>query len=131
MAILKAAEMVTSPAAEERDALLAAVGRRVEGILELAGAELRLIAISSFAMLLLVILTGAALIVAWGLVVASALQAGVSVGIPWSVTALMLALANVLIAVYCWQRMARLSRHLTMPALRSAMQRPKEEPPSV
>jgi hypothetical protein len=125
MTMLKAVEMATSPAAEERDALLAAAGRRAEGILELAGAELRLIAISGFAMLLLVILTAAALIIAWGLVVASALQAGTSAGLPWSATALALALGHVLIAAYCWQRMTRLSRHLTMPALRDAMRRPK------
>jgi hypothetical protein len=126
MAVLKAVEMATSPAAQERNALLDAAGRRAEGILELAGAELRLIAISGFAMLLFVIFAGAALIVAWGLAVASALQIGVSAGWPWSVTALALAFVHVLIAVYCWQRMTRLSRHLTMPVLRGAMRRPKE-----
>jgi TRAP-type C4-dicarboxylate transport system permease small subunit len=77
-------------------------------------------------MLLFVIFAGAALIVAWGLAVASALQIGVSAGWPWSVTALALAFVHVLIAVYCWQRMTRLSRHLTMPVLRGAMRRPKE-----
>lgn len=125
MAMLKAVEMATSPAAEERGAFLDAAGRRAEGILELAGAELRLIAVSSFAMLLLVILAGAALIVAWGLVVASALQAAVNAGLSFSVAALVLALGHVLIAVYCWQRMTRLSRHLTMPALRGAIRKPK------
>jgi hypothetical protein len=126
MTVLKAAELATSPAAPERDALLDTAGRRVEGILELAGAELRLIAISSFAMLLLVILAGAAAIIAWVLVVASALQAGVSAGLPYSLTALGLALGHVVIAVFCWKRMTRLSRHLTMPALRGAVRRPKE-----
>jgi CHASE2 domain-containing sensor protein len=126
MTALKAAELATRPAAQERDALLDAAGRRVEGILELAGAEVRLIAISSLTMLLLVILAGAAVITAWLLVVASALQAGVNAGLPFIPTALGLALVHVMIAVYCWKRMVRLSRHLTMPALRGAIHRPKE-----
>jgi hypothetical protein len=128
MAILKAVDMVTSPAAEEREELLAAAGRRAQGLLELAGAELRLIAISGFAMLLLVILTAAALIIAWGLLVASALQAAASFGLPWGVTALIFALGHVLIAASCWQQMTRLSRHLTMPALRGAVHSAKERP---
>jgi TRAP-type C4-dicarboxylate transport system permease small subunit len=125
MTALKAAEYATRPAARERDALLDAAGRRVEGILELAGAEVRLIAVSSLAMLLLVILAGAAAIIAWVLVVATVLQAAVSAGLPYSLTALVLALGHVVIAVYCWKRMMRLSRHLTMPALRGALHRPK------
>jgi hypothetical protein len=118
--------MATSPAAEEREELLAAAGRRAQRLLELAGAEIRLIAISSFAMLLLVILTGAALIIAWALLVASALQAVASFGLQWGVAALIFAFAHVLIAAYCWQRMTRLSRHLTMPALRGAVYHAKE-----
>jgi hypothetical protein len=58
-------------------------------------------------------------------VVATILQAAVSAGLPYSVTALVLALGHVVIAVYCWKRMLRLSRHLTMPALRGALHRPK------
>ena len=121
MAALEAMEIATSPAAEERDELLAAAGRGAERLVELAGAELRLIAISGFAMLLLVILTAAALIVAWGLAVAGALHAGTSFGLPWGLAALVLALGHVLLAAFCWQRMRRLSRHMTMPALRGAL----------
>jgi hypothetical protein len=126
MATLKAMEIATSPAAEERDELLATAGRRAQRLVEVAGAELRLIAISGLAMLLLVILTAAALIIAWGLVVASALQAGASFGLPWGFTALVLALGHVLLAAFCWQRMTRLSRHMTMPALRGALVATKE-----
>ena len=119
--MLEAIEMATVPAAQERDALLAAAGRRAHGLLELAGAELRLIAVSSFAMLLLVVLSATALVVAWGLVVASVLQAIASTPVPWSLAVLALALGHVLLAAFCWQRMTQLSRHLTMPALRGAV----------
>jgi hypothetical protein len=126
--MLRAVEITTSPAAQERDALLDAAGRRAQGLLELAGAELRLIAISGFAMLLLVVLSATALIVAWGLVVASVLQAVGSTALPWSFAALILAIGHVLLAAFCWQRMTRLSRYLTMPALRGAISDAKETP---
>jgi hypothetical protein len=125
MTALKAAELATRPVAQERDALLDAAGRRVEGILELAGAEVRLIAVSSLTMLVLAILAAAAVIIAWVLVVASILEAAVRAGLPYILTALVLALVHVVIAVYCGKRITRLSRHLTMPALRGAIHRPK------
>jgi hypothetical protein len=87
---------------------------------------MRLIAISSLAMLLFVVLTATALIIAWGLVVASVLQAVASTAVPWSFAAVALALGHVLLATFCWQRMTRLSRHLTMPALRHAIRGDKE-----
>ena len=119
--MLEAVRTATSPATEERDALVGAAMERVKGLFDLAGAELRLIAISVFAMLFLVVLAATALLVAWGLVVASLLQFAASTAIPWSVAAIVLALGHLILAMYCWQRMQSLGRHFTMPELRRAL----------
>jgi len=101
--------------------MVGAAMERAKGLFDLAGAELRLIAISVFAMLFLVVLAATALLVAWGLVVASLLQAAASTAIPWSVAAIVLALGHLILAIYCWQRMQSLGEHFTMPELRRAL----------
>jgi hypothetical protein len=101
--------------------LLSASLSRARSLMELAGAELRLAAVSGLSMLLLILLAGGALMISWGLLVVSCLQIAATLGIPWVWTALVLALAHALLAVYLWHAAVGLSRDLTLPELRKSL----------
>jgi len=85
--------------------------QRVHHITELAAAEVHLAALSGLTMLLCVMIAAAALVVAWGLLVACVLY-----------------LASRSFAYYLWQVTVRLSRNLTLPELRTTLRRNVEQP---
>jgi len=98
--------------------LLGAIAERARGVVELAAAEARLAALSGLAMLVLVMVAAAALVVAWVLLVACVLYVFWRAQIGWAVPAIVFALGHAALAYYLWQTTARLSRNLTLPALR-------------
>jgi hypothetical protein len=89
-------------------------------IVELAVAEARLAAVSAFAMCFLVIVAAAATIIGWALVVVVGISLLADAGISWRLTAVIIAVLHGLGAYLCWEVSARLSRNLTLPALRRA-----------
>ena len=103
--------------------LLTAAAQRVHDVVELAAAETRLAAVSGLAMLLLVMIAAAALFIAWGLLVACVLFIFSRTRIDWLIPAFVLVLAHAGLAYYLWQTTARLSRNLTLPQLRTTLQR--------
>ena len=98
--------------------LLGALTQRARDVIELGAAEARLAALSGLAMLVLVMVAAAGLVVAWGLLVACALYLFWRAEVGWVVPALVFALGHAALAYYLWQMTARLSRNLTLPALR-------------
>lgn len=102
-------------------ALIEAARARILHMFDLAAAETRLAAMSSLTMLLLVIVAGAALIVAWTLLVAVAIYALATARVPWPAAALGLALVHVAAAYALWRTTVKLSRNLTLPQLRTAL----------
>ena len=97
------------------------VKERLRTVTELAAAEIKLAALSGVSMLLLAIVTGAALVIAWLLLVGLAIFAATLVGIDWPLAALILALLHVGVAYWSWRATVRLSRNLTLPQLRGAV----------
>jgi hypothetical protein len=102
-------------------ALLNASVARVRSVTDLAIAEIRLAAVSSLNMLLLILLSAGALMISWGLLVVSCLHATAMLGVPWAWTALALAAIHALLATYLWQSAVRLSNDLTLPELRKTL----------
>ncbi len=103
---------------ESFEELARAGAGRMHGILELVAAEVRLAALSGLTMLLLVMIASAAIVVAWGLLVAGVLYLFSLTALGWPLPAFGLALGHVLLAHYLWQVTVRLSRNLTLPELR-------------
>lgn len=99
--------------------VLPAVSARLHSLAGLAVAESRLAAYSVLGMLLLTGLSAAAIVIGWGLLVASLLYvvAAYSTTV-WLLTALGLALAHLVLAAACWQYATRLGRNLSLPRLR-------------
>jgi hypothetical protein len=101
--------------------------QRVQHITELAAAEVHLAALSGLAMLLCVMIAAAALVVAWGLLVACVLYLFSQSPLNWPLPALLLAIGHAALAYYLWQVTVRLSRNLTLPELRTTLRRNVEQ----
>jgi hypothetical protein len=101
--------------------LVRAAAQRIRDIVELSAAEARLAALSGLAMLLFVMIAAAALIVAWGLLVACALYLFAQTSFGWTIPALLIAGAHAALAYYLWQMTVRLSWNLTLPELRNTL----------
>ena len=101
--------------------------QRVQHITELAAAEVHLAALSGLTMLLCVMIAAAALVVAWGLLVACVLYLFSRTSINWPLPALLLAIGHAAGAYYLWQITVRLSRNLTLPELRTTLRRNIEQ----
>ena len=101
--------------------------QRVQHITELAAAEVHLAALSGLAMLLCVMIAAAALVVAWGLLVACVLYLFSRSPVNWPLPALLLAIGHAAFAYYLWQVTVRLSRNLTLPELRTTLRRNVEQ----
>ncbi len=78
-------------------------------------------------MLLCVMIAAAALVVAWGLLVACVLYLFSRSPLNWPVPALLLAVGHAAFAYYLWQLTVRLSRNLTLPELRTTLRRNVEQ----
>lgn len=101
--------------------LLELAGQRLKHLVDLGAAEARLAAMSGLAMLLLVVLSAASLVIAWGLVVATLLYAlAVYADVPWPVAALVMGALHAVLAAVCWHFTTKLSRNLTLPVLRQS-----------
>lgn len=114
-------------AAEE---FVLAASQRVQDFLDLAAAESRLAALSALTMLLSVMVAAAALVVAWGLLVACVLYVLSRSPLGWPIPAFLIALGHVALAHFLWQYTVRLSRNLTLPELRTSL-RGRLEPPQM
>jgi len=101
--------------------------QRVHHIAELAAAEVHLAALSGLTMLLCVMIAAAALVVAWGLLVACVLYLFSLSPVNWPLPALLLALGHAAFAYYLWQITVRLSGNLTLPELRTTLRRKIEQ----
>lgn len=101
--------------------------QRVQHITELAAAEVHLAALSGLTMLLCVMIAAAALVVAWGLLVACVLYLFSRSPVNWPLPALLLAIGHAAFAYYLWQVTVRLSRNLTLPELRTTLRRNVEQ----
>ena len=97
--------------------------QRVHHIAELAAAEVHLAALSGLTMLLCVMIAAAALVVAWGLLVACVLYLFSRSPLNWPLPALLLAIGHAAFAYYLWHITVRLSRNLTLPELRTTLRR--------
>jgi hypothetical protein len=100
--------------------------QRVHDLVELAAAEMRLAAVSSLTMLLCVMIAAAALVIAWGLLVACVLYVFSRTPVGWPIPALGFAVGHAAFAYYLWQVTVRLSRNLTLPELRTTLRGPLE-----
>ena len=98
-----------------------AAGDRLTHTVELAANEARLAAMTGVTMLVLALLTVAFALVGWGFLVAAIAQLGVQAGFSWAIVALGVSALHVLAAIGLWGWAMRLSRHLTLPALREAL----------
>src|SRR5512143_1296665 len=101
--------------------------QRVQHIAELAAAEVRLAALSGLAMILCVMVAAAALVVAWGLVVACVLYLFARSPLDWPLPALLLAIRHGAFAYYLWHVIVRLSGNLTLPELRTTLRGDTEQ----
>jgi hypothetical protein len=111
---------------QSAEGLARAVVQRVQDLVELAAAEMRLAALSSLTMLLCVMIAAAALVVAWGLLVACILYVFSRTPVGWAIPALGFAVGHAVFAYYLWQVTVRLSRNLTLPELRATLHSPLE-----
>jgi hypothetical protein len=105
---------------ESLEELAGAGAQRLQGVLELAAAEVQLAALSGLTMLLLVTIASAALVVAWGLAVACALYLFSGTALGWPLPAICISVGHVVLAYYLWHVTVRLSRNLALPKLRRA-----------
>lgn len=96
-------------------------------VVELAAAELRLAALSSVTMLMLVIVTAALIVVAWGFVAAVLAYVLVQLGLSWPAAGLLVAAVHGVVAYMLWRTIVRLSRSLTLPELRRSVFAQDEE----
>lgn len=114
---------------QSAEGLARAAVQRAQDLVELAAAEMRLAALSGLTMLLCVMIAAAALVVAWGLLVACVLYLFSQSPVGWPIPAFGLAVGHALLAYYLWHVTVRLSRNLTLPALRGTLRgglEPKE-----
>jgi membrane protein implicated in regulation of membrane protease activity len=95
--------------------------QRVQDLVELAEAEARLAALSGLTMILLVMIAAAALVIAWGLLVACVLFVFAQTPLGWPIPAFVVALGHVALAHFLWQYTVRLSRNLTLPEFRTSL----------
>jgi uncharacterized membrane protein len=95
--------------------------QRVQNLVELAEAETRLAALSGLTMILSVMIAAAALVIAWGLLVACVLFAFSRTALGWPIPAFIVALGHIALAHFLWQYTVRLSRNLTLPELRTSL----------
>jgi hypothetical protein len=103
--------------------------QRAQDLVELATAEMRLAALSGLTMLLCVMIAAAALVVAWGLLVACVLYLFSRSPVGWPIPAFGLSVGHALFAYYLWHVTVRLSHNLTLPELRGTFRgrlEPKE-----
>jgi hypothetical protein len=80
-------------------------------------------------MLLCVMIAAAALVVAWGLLVACILYVFSRSAVGWPIPAFGFAVGHAVLAYYLWHVTVRLSRNLTLPELRTTLRgrlEPKE-----
>ena len=101
--------------------LVGALRSRILDTVELAAAEARLAAMAGATMLLLVILAAACVVVAWGFLMLALAVVVVKTGLSWPAVALALAVAHLAGAGALLWWALRLSRHLTLPALRESL----------
>jgi len=106
---------------QSAEGLARAAVQRAQDLVELAAAEVRLAALSSLTMLLCVMIAAAALVVAWGLLVACILYVFSRSPIGWPIPAFGLAVGHAAFAYYLWHVTVRLSRNLTLPELRTTL----------
>jgi hypothetical protein len=106
---------------ESAEDFVRAATQRVNDLVELTTAELRLAALSGLTMLLCVMIAAAALVVAWGLLVACALYLFSRSPLGWPIPAFGFAVAHAALAYSLWQFTVRLSRNLTLPELRTSL----------
>lgn len=99
-------------------AAIAAAQDMLRHLVDLIAAETQLAALSGISMLLLVILAAALSIVGWAFVAGVAAYLLVLVGLPWPVAGLIMAAAHGVAVWLLWRGIVRLSRNLTLPALR-------------
>jgi hypothetical protein len=111
---------------QSAEGLARAVLQRVQDLVELAAAEMRLAALSSLTMLLCVMIAAAALVVAWELLLACVLYVFSRSPLGWPIPALGLVVGHAALAYYLWQVTVRLSRNLTLPELRTTLRGPLE-----
>lgn len=95
--------------------------RRLNHTAELAAGEIQLAGVSALTMLLLVVIASAAVVISWGLIVASLILMLRETGLSWQLLTAAFAAVHALLAVACWQIILHLSRNLSLPALRAAM----------
>lgn len=113
---------------ESAEEFVRAATQRVHDLVELTTAELRLAALSGLTMLLCVMIAAAALVVAWGLLVACALYLFSRSPLGWPIPAFGFAVGHTVLAYYLWQFTVRLSRNLTLPELRTSLRaRPEQK----
>ena len=103
---------------QSSEALVRAAAQRVHDLLELAAAEMRLAALSGLTMLLFLMIASAALVIAWGLLVACGLYLFSRTPFGWPLPAFCIAIGHVFLAYYLWNVTVRLSENLTLPELR-------------
>lgn len=89
--------------------------------LDLAAAEARLAAMAGATMLAFVLIGAAFAVVGWGFLVAAAGALAMQAGISWASIALGIGIVHVAGAAGLWLAAMKLSRHLTLPALREAL----------
>jgi hypothetical protein len=100
---------------------LRAAADRLAHTLDLAASEARLAAATAVTMLVLALLTVAFVLVGWAFLVAAIAQLGVQAGFSWTSVALAMSAVHVGAAIGMFAWAMRLSRNLTMPALRKAL----------
>lgn len=103
---------------DRASAAVAAAQDTLRHLVELVAAETQLAALSGVSMLLLVILAAALSIVGWAFVAGVVAYLLVMLGLPWPVAGLIMAAAHGVAVWLLWRSIVRLSRNLTMPALR-------------
>jgi hypothetical protein len=103
------------------EGLVGAARSWIATVLELVGAETRLAVLSLFGMLYLTIIAAAAVVVGWSLFVLIAISLLQDRGIPWQWSAAVIIALHVVAVLACWEIAARLSRNLTLPALRQVL----------
>jgi hypothetical protein len=106
---------------EDARALLHALQQRVAHTLELANVEVQYATVSALSILFLVVIATAAVVIGWGLFLATALAALNESGFSWGMIAIVVAITHGVLAIACWRAILRLARNLSLPALRAAL----------
>ena len=101
--------------------LLRAARDQLRDTVELAAAEARLAAMTGLTMLVLVLLATAFLLVGWGLLMAAVAYLGLQLGLSWPQALLGLVVLHGLAALLALHSAMRMTRQLTLPALRGVL----------